>query len=1159
MSLPNARLCEFLEVVPAYPETVSLSILIEGLGQSGCDRGVLVNSTHQPTGLVSLRTLFPHFLTLGASPEQALSLADLAVLAKTADFVSPGSDRPLATLHPPVIEALPCLAAELTVSQFMFSLRTGLQPTYAIVNSEGAFLGLLDLTSLLRRIIPGAPFPRVAAPVELSPMPLFSPQAATTNSGAVHPPQTVVQLTQQLLAQTADLEMQVRTQQELLNRLRMPLTSTTAFLAQLLLPSGVNPSPDSLNSQIGLIDRLPIPIMVQTGDGRVILQNATWCQQLGEVVDSVWLGQEIATLLEAKTPSLQSGAQGLSHTSVVKPLQLCQISDQADSCICTCPLKNGEEQVLQFLKISLGSLPPSEPALAPNPPDANQAAVQLPFRLATLMPGPEASALTCIADKNPAQVQAALADGKLSVPQESVDLWLIMAQDVTQQHRLARELTAKNADLIQLNRLKDEFLACISHELRTPLTAVLGLSSLLKDQTLGELNPRQAHYAHLIHQSGRHLMAIVNDILDLTRMETGQLELIAEPVQIATVAQRAFEQATQLRLLENKQVSSPIPGSGTDSEHQIPQFSLEIEPGLEFLIADELRLRQMLTHLLSNALKFTEVDQKFGLKINRWGGWIAFTVWDSGIGIPAEKQHLIFQKFQQLENPLTRRFEGTGLGLVLTQRLARLHGGDVTFISKENHGSQFTILLPPNPPTKGASGSETGDPGWPSGSEALDLPGLVNPSGAVRALHPGETGAGDCNQITLVIEAIPELIENLSDQLTLLGYRIAIARTGTEALEKARRLQPCVIFLNPLLPLLSGWDVLTLLKADPQTQHIPVVVTASTVIEQQQAHHSHADDFLTLPVTAKPLQKVLKKFVLPPSTTEPDKPPVEKITVLSLNCGAGENRHQFVDPASLLHSLHYRILEADDLEQAELLARVWKPNVVLLSGVHTNWAGYFEQFSQHPFLRSLPLVTIDQEAARTANHIEGLIVFPCLTIAKPGAARTDTPYPQTLLQVIQIAAGYAWRPAVLAVDLSALIRSTDVQSGVEPGATFSQGFPQESEWLKATTQYLQMAGLRTLIKNSWHDVLQQIQSQTIDLLLLCWTEPRPSLTLLQMLNSLEQLPSSVPILVLDHRPLAHPMAGNELPFSLRQIAHQILPASLSMAELLEQIQRTIRH
>jgi signal transduction histidine kinase/CheY-like chemotaxis protein len=403
--------------------------------------------------------------------------------------------------------------------------------------------------------------------------------------------------------------------------------------------------------------------------------------------------------------------------------------------------------------------------------------------------------------------------------QSSEQLWLVMAENCTEQQQITRALAAKNADLVQLNLLKDEFLACISHELKTPLTAILGLSSLLKDQVLGNLNERQVRYAKLIYQSGRHLMAVVNDILDLTRMETGQLELAPGPLQLLPVCTRAIEQAYQQRFPDDSSAADSITRS------EIP-CSLTLEPGLETMIADEPRLRQMLVNLLSNALKFTDAGGEIKLSVNRWEGWIAFTVSDTGIGIAADKQHLIFQKFQQLENPLTRRFEGTGLGLVITQRLARLHGGDVTFFSREGQGSQFTLLLPPSPPQI---------------------------SFKDRPPQPLET---QNNRLVLVVESVPLFIEEMSQQLSGLGYRVVIARSGPDALEKARRLQPCAVLLNPLLPLLSGWDILTLLKSDAETRHIPVVVTATNA-EKEQAEKYQADRFLCLPIQSATLQRCL--------------------------------------------------------------------------------------------------------------------------------------------------------------------------------------------------------------------------------------------------------------------------------------------------------------
>jgi signal transduction histidine kinase/CheY-like chemotaxis protein len=574
-----------------------------------------------------------------------------------------------------------------------------------------------------------------------------------------------------------------------------------------------------------------------------------------------------------------------------------------------------------------------------------------------------------------------------SYPSNISDLCVVLAQDTTEQQQVTKELAAKNADLIQLNRLKDEFLACISHELKTPLTAVLGLSTLLKDQALGALNERQARYARLIYQSGRQLMTLVNDILDLTRMETGQLELTCEPVQIESVCDRAYSQAGQVQQ-EKEQEEDPT----TET-----QFTLEIEPGLDTLVADELRLRQMLVHLLSNALKFTDVGGAMGLRVNRWEGWIAFTVWDTGIGIPPEKQHLIFQKFQQLEQPLTRRFEGTGLGLVLTQRLARLHGGDVSFISKPGEGSQFTLLLPPCPP------------------QSRGVDGEIYPCPMPNAQCPIR------NRLVLIVETVPRYLDSLTEQLKSLGYRVVIARSGTEAIEKARGLQPRAILLNPLLPQLSGWDVLTLLKSDAQTRHIPVLVTA-TQAEKQQAYQNKADGFLSLPVQKPALlqsltgleeeerpisSKGLTILHLSPVEMYPQTPVDLPTSSDSSNLSSG-----ITDLLSLQHSdLNYRVLEADDLEQAELLARVWQPDVVLLNAAKiADSLAYLEQFSLYPGLLSIPLVTLDHQTTEAANQVTGLSVYPCLA---PDNASKIT----ALLQVLQVAAGMSYMPSILVMDI----------------------------------------------------------------------------------------------------------------------------------------------
>lgn len=254
-----------------------------------------------------------------------------------------------------------------------------------------------------------------------------------------------------------------------------------------------------------------------------------------------------------------------------------------------------------------------------------------------------------------------------------------MTRDITQQKQIEAELAAKNLELERASRMKSEFLANMSHELRTPLTSILGFSSILQKQIFGSLNPKQQTYIHQINQSGQHLLGLINDVLDLSKVEAGQLRLEMVPLVVDELCQETLALVSEQARLRNLTVH------------------YEIEPELEPLVADELRVRQMLLNLLSNAIKFSEEGSDIGLRVQmRHVDRLCFTVWDKGIGIPEDKQHLLFQPFQQVDGSLSRRHEGTGLGLALTRKLAELHAGTVEMQSKEGEGSQFSIYLPFN-------------------------------------------------------------------------------------------------------------------------------------------------------------------------------------------------------------------------------------------------------------------------------------------------------------------------------------------------------------------------------------------------------------------------------------------------------------------------------
>ncbi|MBD2081413.1 PAS domain S-box protein [Leptolyngbya sp. FACHB-17] len=252
----------------------------------------------------------------------------------------------------------------------------------------------------------------------------------------------------------------------------------------------------------------------------------------------------------------------------------------------------------------------------------------------------------------------------------------IITRDITQQKQTEAELAAKNDELERASRMKSDFLANMSHELRTPLTSILGFSSILQKQIFGVLNPKQQIYIHQIYQSGQHLLGLINDVLDLSKVEAGQLRLELAPIVVDELCEKTLSFVTEQARLKELTLHSSI------------------EPGLEPLMADELRVRQMLLNLLSNAIKFSTEGGEIGLTVKMCGEMLDLTVWDHGIGIPEDKQHLLFHPFQQVDGSLSRKHEGTGLGLALTKKLAELHSGTVVMHSREGEGSQFTILLP---------------------------------------------------------------------------------------------------------------------------------------------------------------------------------------------------------------------------------------------------------------------------------------------------------------------------------------------------------------------------------------------------------------------------------------------------------------------------------
>jgi len=409
------------------------------------------------------------------------------------------------------------------------------------------------------------------------------------------------------------------------------------------------------------------------------------------------------------------------------------------------------------------------------------------------------------------------------------------------------ELSAANAELARAARLKDEFLASMSHELRTPLNAILGLSEALQEEVYGPLSEKQFKSLHRIEESGRHLLALINDILDVSKIEAGKLELEIGPVSVESVCRASLGLIKQTAHKKQLKVSSTFDSQVTTIQ------------------ADGRRLKQILVNLLSNAVNFTPEGGTIGLEVvgDAENEAVHLTVWDTGIGISQEDLPRLFQPFVQLDSSLSRQYAGTGLGLALVHRMAEMHRGSVSMESQKGEGSRFTVSLPWRESVK-----DSRDKGPKLQDEGLSVTNLRSLTFQPFVLGPKDQGPSNLQPLILLAEDNEDNINTLLDYLQVKGYRVIVARNGHEAIERAREKRPDVILMDIQMPGMDGLEATRHIRADADASTglstglaaVPIIALTALAMpgDRERCLEAGANEYLSKPVSLRGLVKVIE-------------------------------------------------------------------------------------------------------------------------------------------------------------------------------------------------------------------------------------------------------------------------------------------------------------
>jgi signal transduction histidine kinase/uncharacterized protein (DUF302 family) len=458
------------------------------------------------------------------------------------------------------------------------------------------------------------------------------------------------------------------------------------------------------------------------------------------------------------------------------------------------------------------------------------------------------------------------------------------------------EILQVNRQLEKSNRYKSEFLANMSHELRTPLNAILGFSEILLDVTMNLTSGERTEFLRNIHSSGQHLLGLINDILDLAKVEAGKMELHPEPLQVVD----ALHEVTAILEPMARQQGLQLSTMGT------------AEP----VPADRSKFKQVLYNLLSNAIKFTPPPGKITVAIKDTPEQIVVSVHDTGIGMKPEDLPKLFREFEQIDGSYTRRYQGTGLGLALCRRFVEMHGGRIWAESQFGTGSTFTFTIPRE--ARPAADPALEPPPQTPGIDTMDLP------------------------LALVVEDDPNSSQRLTAEIQGVGFRVAHAIDGEEAVRKAMEILPDLVVMETVLPKRDGWQVLQELRGRAATADVPVLVCSVTRNDELMEQFGVLG-YVAKPWATKTLQDELRRL------GQGIKRRRDRVRVLLVH----RDRRALAPLAAALVEEGFEVFRAPGLREALEKARAAAPDVVLLAPPEPEWVVGLRGLSGQPALVAL--------------------------------------------------------------------------------------------------------------------------------------------------------------------------------------------------------------